>query len=733
MRKFYDIINVLPFSLLILILFGAYADVPEGSVPGFIICLFFTVWIVLLRNMKKRDRLRSIGIVSVFVVGLVLAAGEKYRQIFMNEYLWIIWILCFSVTALIIGVISEKNIWFGRGAAAVLFIYSIVGTILDLEISKAVFSLICFILLIRMAEEVQRRWTKSGYPDIKEHITRISPLFIAVCLIVYMIPAKDEPYDWKFVKNIYNSTVSCINRIYGYITHPSDDYGTIGFSDNGGFLGGLGENDEEVLFITSDNKQIRDFKLVGCISGDFRGNEWRFGSDDQSFSRMIDTMETSSAVRKYSDSSRSDYLQTINMDCETLFYNTRYIFSPTKIRFEFTSEKNPGIREKNGSIVSKKRFNYKDSYQLSCYVINYDNPHLEDFLISAAPIDESEWEQTAKAENVFDKKGCSYDDYQEYRRDIYRNYCHTYGLSGKVGEIVNKIKSSSESRYEVLKKLEAYLRDMEYSTNCGPLPDSVTDAESFLDYFLMNSRKGYCMHYATAFVLMANEMGFPCRYVQGYNVFRDVSGTITVKQSNAHAWPEVYFDNVGWIAFEPTPGYSVPGGWLTSDSGGYVPEYDISDLKNDDEQTETNDEPEENSQESEKINSFIFIIPSLAVIGFLLLFYAISRSVSRSKYKKMSCYDKFIYLAQQLLRFLGYLGFKMENYETLSEFSDRIIKSEREDIKGYLGFIPVYEAILYSNREVTDAEIRSAESIYNALRELVKNSKLRYKLLLLIK
>ncbi|MBQ6211537.1 MAG: hypothetical protein IJJ57_01420, partial [Ruminococcus sp.] len=150
-------------------------------------------------------------------------------------------------------------------------------------------------------------------------------------------------------------------------------------------------------------------------------------------------------------------------------------------------------------------------------------------------------------------------------------------------------------------------------------------------------------------------------------------------------------------------------------------------------QNKENDDAEESESESDKIDPLIFLIPSFAVIGFLLLFYAISRYLSRRKYKKMNCYDKFICLAQQVLRFLGYLGFRMENDETLSEFSSRILRSDREDIKRYIGFIPVYEAVLYSDKKVTDEEIRSTENICNALREIVKKSKLRYKLLLLIK
>ena len=98
----------------------------------------------------------------------------------------------------------------------------------------------------------------------------------------------------------------------------------------------------------------------------------------------------------------------------------------------------------------------------------------------------------------------------------------------------------------------------------------------------------------------------------------------------------------------------------------------------------------------------------------------------------MSSHDKIRYLTQRSLRFLSYLGFPMEADETLSEFSDRVMKSDRQDIKDNLGFIPVYETALYSDRQITEADLLSAEKMNAALRGLVKNSKLRYRILLMI-
>ncbi|MBR5091427.1 MAG: hypothetical protein IK093_18540 [Ruminiclostridium sp.] len=729
MSTLYDLITVLPVSVLAMILFGGKTGMPEESLPGYAVCMILSLVVVILINMKRKNRIRGIGIVAVFLVGLCIAVGEENRQRFLNEYFWVLHIVCLTAVSLAAGILMRRNVWVGRAAAAALLIFCAVGAVLEWDISKEAFALICFILLVQLAGEIQRYWRKSGCCDMKDHITRISPMILALCLTVWLIPAPDEPYDWQLAKDIINGTAACINRIYGFFTHPSDDYGSVGFSDSGGFLAALSGSDEEVMRIEAGNTTIKDMRLVGCISGDFTGREWVFDTAGESNTRMTDTLETSCAVRKYDPSSQSDYLQKTDMYCVSYLYNTKYVFSPAKIRLEATIEKNDnktGISEKNGSIVSEHKFGYNDSYTVSCYVFNYGSPDAAELLDNAEEISEAEWDSAAKAESVYDKPGYTFGDYLNYRGDVYGKYCHSFGVSEEVAEILEGIKNSSSGRYETMKKLETYLKGLEYSTNCGALPDSVSDAGSFLDYFLLDSKKGYCMHFATAFALMANELGVPCRYVQGYNVRRDISGDIIVKQSDAHAWPEVYFDNAGWVAFEPTPGYSVPKGWGARDA--FM--YEDDDTENG--QDETEGEDDLTVQEAVTLDPLIFVIPSAAVLVFLLVVFVISRSVSRKKYSEMNCRDRFVFLTQQNFRLLGHLGFRPEKGETLSELIDRITASDRPDIKENIGFIRVYESALYSDREITEKDVRSAEDIHSALRGLVKKSSLKYRLLLLI-
>ncbi|MBP3856139.1 MAG: transglutaminase domain-containing protein [Ruminiclostridium sp.] len=730
MSILYDIINILPFSLLAAMLFGSYTGMPEDSAAGFIICLALSLLIISLRGMKRKNRLRGICIAAVFIIVLTIAAGEENRQLFLKEYLWVLHIIFLSAAALITGILALRNIWIRRAAAAALLIYAAAGTVLSWEISKEAFALICFIVLVRIAEEIQRGWVKSGSPDIKAHITGISPMLIAVCLITYLVPAPAEPYDWQFAKDIYNNTSSFLNRIYGYITHLSDDYGSIGFSDSGTFLAGLQGNDEEVLRIEVGDPAVKEVRLTGCISGDFTGREWVFDTDTESDSRMTDTAETACAVRKYAGAAQSDLLRNTNMYFKSFMYNTKYIFSPEKIRLAKTKEKLPGISERNGSIITEQRLGYNDSYLISCYVLNYSSPELPELLENAEPITEDEWEQTAKAENISDNDGYSFGDHQEYISCIYEKYCIPRGLSERAKAVINDIKNSSDSRYGRAKMLEAYLKKLEYSTDTGALPDTVTDAGSFLDHFLFTSKKGWCMHFATAFVLMADEMGIPCRYVQGYTAKRDISGDMIVKQSNAHAWPEVYFDNVGWVAFEPTPGFAVPVGWGRYES--------TANTDNDTIETDTAEDADEESDISEGsaqtgIDPMIFIIPAAAVAVSLLIFYIISRFGSRRRYEQMTPQEKFTYLTKQDIRLLGLLGFSLQNGETLSEYYDRIMRSESQDIKEQIGFIPLYETVLYSDREITADDIEPVEAAHKTLRELAKKSSLRSRLLLMIR
>ncbi|RKS74102.1 transglutaminase superfamily protein [Motilibacter peucedani] len=81
--------------------------------------------------------------------------------------------------------------------------------------------------------------------------------------------------------------------------------------------------------------------------------------------------------------------------------------------------------------------------------------------------------------------------------------------------------------------------------------------ETLLQSFLRN-RSGFCVHYATAMVLLSRALGIPARLAIGYLPGDGVTGsdnktTYEITTLLAHAWPELWFEGYGWLRFEPTP------------------------------------------------------------------------------------------------------------------------------------------------------------------------------------
>lgn len=107
-----------------------------------------------------------------------------------------------------------------------------------------------------------------------------------------------------------------------------------------------------------------------------------------------------------------------------------------------------------------------------------------------------------------------------------------------------------------------------YSWTLSKVPDN-TDV---IDYFLNYSHRGYCKHFAAATTLMCRRFGIPARYVTGYvvkqrnsDIKKDGTVSISVTDRNAHAWTEIYLDNVGWVPLETTPGFESDSKVLPSD------------------------------------------------------------------------------------------------------------------------------------------------------------------------
>lgn len=102
----------------------------------------------------------------------------------------------------------------------------------------------------------------------------------------------------------------------------------------------------------------------------------------------------------------------------------------------------------------------------------------------------------------------------------------------------------------ILREALAYFRRQGFIYTLSPPPL----ADNSMDAFLFETRRGFCEHFASAFVFLMRAAGVPARVVTGYQggEFNPVDSHLIIRQSDAHAWAEVWFAGRGWERVDPT-------------------------------------------------------------------------------------------------------------------------------------------------------------------------------------
>lgn len=148
-------------------------------------------------------------------------------------------------------------------------------------------------------------------------------------------------------------------------------------------------------------------------------------------------------------------------------------------------------------------------------------------------------------------------------------YTETGVVSPDVRDLLDDWTRGADTPFQQLLAIQTQLRGYTYSTAV----DNVATSD-YLRRFLLETKTGYCQQFATAFTVMARMLGMEARVSVGFlpgETSPDAPNEYIVRGTDAHAWPEVYFEDLGWISFEPTPrgettppGYTIQAGGTTS-------------------------------------------------------------------------------------------------------------------------------------------------------------------------
>lgn len=134
------------------------------------------------------------------------------------------------------------------------------------------------------------------------------------------------------------------------------------------------------------------------------------------------------------------------------------------------------------------------------------------------------------------------------------------GLPAIVATTARQVTAGSKTHFEEALALQNWFRSglFTYSVD-APVAAGYDGSGADVIAAFLDAKSGYCVHFSSAMAVMARTLGIPSRIGTGF-----VSGDVTqridgqartvVSTDDLHAWPELYFDGVGWVRFEPTPG-----------------------------------------------------------------------------------------------------------------------------------------------------------------------------------
>jgi len=125
-------------------------------------------------------------------------------------------------------------------------------------------------------------------------------------------------------------------------------------------------------------------------------------------------------------------------------------------------------------------------------------------------------------------------------------------LDPRVTDLVAQVTAGTGTPYARVRSIQNFLTDRANGFIYSLSTEPGTSGDDLVDFLTL--RRGYCEQYAGAMAVMVRAAGVPARVALGYTPGTEQrDGSRLITSDDAHAWVEVYFDDLGWVPFDPTP------------------------------------------------------------------------------------------------------------------------------------------------------------------------------------
>lgn len=319
------------------------------------------------------------------------------------------------------------------------------------------------------------------------------------------------------------------------------------------------ENSETVIFeITGSNPKY----LVNHNYDNYDRNEWQIQNSELLLGQNLSKNERSLPIDFTLNKINSSSLSNIkNSKLDDSFGRIMYLSPINFSTYEISHPSNTTKCEIQGStedlflngydMIMNRKVSYfpvNNKYKMSYNTLEPKADTKQDLIMRY--FNRNRYDSFLK--EVCDEKTAN-KKLQEMEDEIYPYIEVNDGISKKVRHLSKELTKSSESNYDKAKEIENYLKNGEYVYDLSV--DKNNNSDDYINYFILNSKKGYCVQFATAMTIMCREAGVPARYVEGYLVSEEEfhKDTYEVRESYAHAFVEVYIPGDGWQVFDPTP------------------------------------------------------------------------------------------------------------------------------------------------------------------------------------